>query len=138
MALIKCPECGRDISDRAVACIHCGFPLNEGQQPQPLQQTTVDTQAIAQEADRLRLEKKYLEAIELYKKAATLGHAHSQLWLSNIYDRGLGVDNDYSKALYWFEMAARQSNAPAISNLGFMYENGRGVPKDEKRHLSII
>ncbi len=29
MALIKCPECGREISDKAVACIHCGFPLEE-------------------------------------------------------------------------------------------------------------
>jgi len=27
MALIKCPECGRDISDRANACIHCGYPI---------------------------------------------------------------------------------------------------------------
>lgn len=29
MALIKCPECGRDVSNRAKACIHCGFPFNE-------------------------------------------------------------------------------------------------------------
>ena len=29
MSLIKCPECGREISDRAPHCIHCGFPLNE-------------------------------------------------------------------------------------------------------------
>jgi len=27
MALIKCPECGKEISDRSTACIHCGFPL---------------------------------------------------------------------------------------------------------------
>jgi len=27
MALIKCPECGKDISDRAPACIHCGCPI---------------------------------------------------------------------------------------------------------------
>lgn len=27
MALIKCPECGKEVSDRAPACIHCGFPL---------------------------------------------------------------------------------------------------------------
>lgn len=27
--LIKCPECGRDISDKSTFCIHCGFPLNE-------------------------------------------------------------------------------------------------------------
>lgn len=27
MALIKCPECGKEISDKAPACIHCGYPL---------------------------------------------------------------------------------------------------------------
>ena len=26
MALIKCPDCGRDISDKAPACPHCGRP----------------------------------------------------------------------------------------------------------------
>lgn len=29
MALIKCPECGKEISDKAPACIHCGFPLSK-------------------------------------------------------------------------------------------------------------
>ena len=29
MALIKCPECGRDISDKANACVHCGYPLSK-------------------------------------------------------------------------------------------------------------
>lgn len=29
MALIKCPECGREISDKSKHCINCGFPLNE-------------------------------------------------------------------------------------------------------------
>ena len=28
MALIKCPECGKEISDKAAACIHCGCPLD--------------------------------------------------------------------------------------------------------------
>lgn len=27
MALIKCPECGKEISDKAPNCIHCGYPL---------------------------------------------------------------------------------------------------------------
>ncbi len=36
MALIKCPECGKEISDQAPACIHCGFPLNK--QKEPVQQ----------------------------------------------------------------------------------------------------
>ena len=28
MALIKCPECGKEISDKADKCINCGYPLN--------------------------------------------------------------------------------------------------------------
>ena len=27
MALIHCPECGKEISDQANRCPHCGFPL---------------------------------------------------------------------------------------------------------------
>lgn len=27
MALIKCPECGKEISDKSDKCIHCGFPV---------------------------------------------------------------------------------------------------------------
>lgn len=26
--IIKCPECGAEISDLAPQCIHCGYPLN--------------------------------------------------------------------------------------------------------------
>ena len=29
MALIKCPECEKDISDKSKACPHCGFPFPE-------------------------------------------------------------------------------------------------------------
>ena len=28
MALIKCPECGKEVSDKAPQCIHCGYPLD--------------------------------------------------------------------------------------------------------------
>lgn len=27
MALINCPECGKEISDRSESCIHCGYPI---------------------------------------------------------------------------------------------------------------
>ena len=29
MALIKCPECGREISDTVIACPHCGFRIQK-------------------------------------------------------------------------------------------------------------
>jgi ribosomal protein L37E len=31
MALIKCPECGKEISDQSKVCIHCGYPLDTNQ-----------------------------------------------------------------------------------------------------------
>ena len=29
MALIKCPECGRDVSNAAASCPFCGYPIRE-------------------------------------------------------------------------------------------------------------
>ena len=29
MALIKCPKCGKEFSDRALACPQCGMSINE-------------------------------------------------------------------------------------------------------------
>ncbi len=40
MALIKCPECGKEVSDKAAACIHCGFPLSTTSQGINQQQKT--------------------------------------------------------------------------------------------------
>jgi uncharacterized membrane protein YvbJ len=28
MALIKCPECGKEISDKALSCPQCGYPIS--------------------------------------------------------------------------------------------------------------
>lgn len=30
MALIKCVECGKEVSDSAKVCVHCGHPLQDG------------------------------------------------------------------------------------------------------------
>ena len=37
MALIKCPECGKEISDTAKNCIHCGYALKEENNAEPPQ-----------------------------------------------------------------------------------------------------
>ena len=41
MALIKCPECGNMISDKALRCPQCGAPKMEQSQNQPFQQEVV-------------------------------------------------------------------------------------------------
>lgn len=133
MALIKCPECGKEISDKATNCIHCGYPL-ELQSSQPVND---DINVMVNEADQFRKDRRYSEAIALYEKAAALGHAHSQLWLGNFYERGLGVAIDFTKAHYWFEKAAAQNNTDAINNLGRLYAKGQGVPKNINKAIAL-
>ena len=29
MALIKCPECELQVSDKALSCPHCGYPMKK-------------------------------------------------------------------------------------------------------------
>lgn len=41
MALIHCPECGKEISDQAPACIHCGYPLQKSDGAEPPKQFSV-------------------------------------------------------------------------------------------------
>ena len=37
MALINCPECGKEISDQARNCINCGYPINVKQSTNKMQ-----------------------------------------------------------------------------------------------------
>jgi len=29
MAMVKCPECGKEVSDKSFKCVNCGFVLNK-------------------------------------------------------------------------------------------------------------
>lgn len=45
MALIVCPECGKEISDKVKACPHCGYPFqreSDTAAPQPVEVTSVN------------------------------------------------------------------------------------------------
>lgn len=47
MALMKCPECSKEISDLAEKCIHCGYPIqNRPVQGKAIFQTTHESIAI--------------------------------------------------------------------------------------------
>ena len=53
MALIRCPECGKEISDRASACIHCGFPLDNLETQLPSETLNEATANEAQKAEEI-------------------------------------------------------------------------------------
>jgi TPR repeat protein len=47
-----------------------------------------------------------------------------------MWERGTGVPRSYEKAIRFYELAANQNFAPALFNLGVMYNQGIGVAKD--------
>ena len=53
MALIKCPECGKEISDKAMACINCGCPVSamkqEAAEPKQAKPETINFTDVFQE-----------------------------------------------------------------------------------------
>ena len=73
---------------------------------------------------------KFEDAAKWFRKAAEQGNAGAQYNLAVMYDKGLGVPQDYSEAVRWYRKAAEQGDALAQYNLGVMYANGEGVPQD--------
>ncbi len=48
-----------------------------------------------------------------------------------MYERGIvGVPQDYAEAAKWYRRAAEQGERLAQYNLGIMYKEGKGVPRD--------
>ena len=47
-----------------------------------------------------------------------------------MYHAGVGVTQDYSEAMKWYQEAAFQGSAIAQTKIGMMYEKGEGVTQD--------
>jgi uncharacterized protein len=47
-----------------------------------------------------------------------------------MYQHGSGVHRDDTEALKWYRLAAETGSTEAQKNLGTMYANGEGAPKD--------
>lgn len=46
MALIKCPECGKEISDASTACIHCGYPISKNPDVQKKVKSNIESNGL--------------------------------------------------------------------------------------------
>ncbi|HWP76631.1 MAG TPA: sel1 repeat family protein, partial [Methylomirabilota bacterium] len=75
----------------------------------------------------------YKTALQVWMDGAQRGDPKSQMYVGEIYEKGLGVPPDYAAAAQWYRRAAEQGYAPAALSLGVLYENGLGVPRDPKQ-----
>lgn len=61
---------------------------------------------------------------------AEAGDAYAQAELGYRYHTGEGIEQDYSKAIQWYRLAAEQGQPYAQYNLGLAYAFGQGVEQD--------
>ena len=75
-------------------------------------------------------------ALKIWLADAQTGDAQAQVYVGEIFERGVGGQADYAAAAQWYQRAADQGFTPAMINLGQLYEQGRGVEKDEIKALN--
>lgn len=74
------------------------------------------------------------DIVDLTRKAES-GDTNAQLQLSQAYEKGNGVKQDYQLAFEWCRKAANQGNAEAQNALGVMYSLGRGITQSKNDAL---
>ena len=85
----------------------------------------------------LALEKdgQYKRAIKLQKEAAEKGYVDAYYSLGDIYEYGIGVEEDLVKAAKWYLKAAENGHLEGSFRVGLMYEYGEGVEKNFKKAM---
>ena len=106
MALIICPECGKEISDKLQSCIHCGCPLDKSSGTEKQAHSDmykiklIDCNGSMVKAlttikkycacDLLRLKKKFQICLLLYVKIIiyiSLKHSRKNYWTGVLFSR---------------------------------------------------
>lgn len=141
MALINCPECGKQVSDKSAICIHCGYPIAEHQQTKENNKTNTiqDESTSLLEKGRHCYESKHFEdALRYFYQASELGNAEAKCYLGHCYFQGCGVQQDIACAIDWYRQSAQSGCHQAMNNLGILHLNGQGVPRDYDKGIAYL
>jgi hypothetical protein len=77
----------------------------------------------------------YPAAFREWLPLAEKEHANAQFHLGLMYENGLGVPQDYSRAASWYGKAASQGHKDSQNNLAFLYLKGLGVKQNHDRAM---
>jgi uncharacterized protein len=72
----------------------------------------------------------YVRAAPLLLAEAERGSPVAQTYIGYMYQRGLGVPQNYKVAAGWLNEAAQQGEPTAQFLLGLLFDKGYGVPED--------
>lgn len=71
--------------------------------------------------------------VRLYKEAIDEGNVEAMNDLGALYYDGRGCEQDFTKAVYYYDMAAKSGSRQAQEILGYCYYYGRNMPVDYEK-----
>jgi uncharacterized protein len=80
----------------------------------------------------------FLTAFSLALERATAGDATAQTLLGVLFERGLGVKEDFAEAAEWYGLAADGGDAEAQYALARMHLDGQGVAVDDAEAADLL
>ena len=78
----------------------------------------------------------YATAMSIWLPMAESGDPKAQNFVGEIYEKGLGVQPNYTLAADWYRKAAEKNYSAAQTNLGQLYERGLGVEYSKEQALA--
>jgi len=91
--------------------------------------------SLSPEKSRFKPEK----AFELFTRAATQGDPEAMFELAKLYEKGIGTEQNFPKALELYQKSADLGFADAINDLGFLYYQGAsGLPRDQAKGVQLF
>ncbi|MBK8754115.1 MAG: caspase family protein [Candidatus Competibacteraceae bacterium] len=72
----------------------------------------------------------YATSLKVWLPLAEKGDTLAQVYVGEIFEKGMGLPPDYATAAHWYRKAADQGSNRAQISLGFLYERGLGVNHD--------
>lgn len=134
MAIIKCPECGKEISDKAEMCVSCGFPITDAIRFK-INNTPIEEQLTR--AKELLDKKEYDKAYEIYIKLANDGVGEAEYRIGCFCDQSYGIFNNITGLTRneWWERAAEHGSWGAADVLALCYKSGIGCEISQEKAL---
>lgn len=79
----------------------------------------------------------FASSMGVWLPSAKEGDAKAQAYVGRIYAEGFDIAPNHAQAAVWYQKAADQGYAPAMIDLGQLYERGLGVPKDPVKAVNL-
>ena len=106
-------------------------------------QTVIEQGCVEGYIGKAFMEEDYDTKLEYFNKVVEEGTEPFYIALAMneigyMYQEGMGVEQDYAKALEWLEKAADLGNSSAMNNIGYSYYYGNGIEQDYAKALEWL